>query len=243
MNLRGVHHQRFGHEPRRTALCQAKAKATSRQTPIATGATRETPLHVVDDDDQRIDAGRRVECSGQVHDDDREPDRGSRRPGPCPGRMEHQEPNRHREKVTTHEGARLGRRGLRRSHHKDDRGRKRNEQQRKVVRSARSSITPIATAPPAAPAMKPSTSPECVVNEGSCTIGGLCGSLSPRCSISGPKANGRHALRAAARRKGWEAQLTSGCPRSCRRQASPPPSSRTSWTPSRRDCLWKSPQC
>jgi hypothetical protein len=46
--------------------------------------------------------------------------------------------------------------------------------------------------------MKPSTSPERVVNEGSCTIGpaGACRLM------SGPKVNGRHALGAAARRKG-----------------------------------------
>ena len=107
------HHQRTGQDPRRTALCQAKAKATSRQTPTATGATRKLHVMGVDDDDRRINSSWWVKRSGQMHGDDCEPDGGGRRPWSGADDVQHQQPDRGGHQVTANKRARLSRLGLR----------------------------------------------------------------------------------------------------------------------------------
>ena len=54
----------------------------------------ETPRHVVDDHDERIDAGRRMERAGQMHRDHRQADRDRRGPGHRPTQLDdHQSDN------------------------------------------------------------------------------------------------------------------------------------------------------
>jgi hypothetical protein len=76
----------------------------------------------------------------------------------------------------------------------------------RVVRSARSSIRAIATAPPTAPATKPTISLERVAEEGNCTIV-YVGGNAPLYSRLHPKETGGRSESAPPARRGWDLSL------------------------------------
>jgi hypothetical protein len=114
----------------------ARHTGKGRQQQRAGEHRREQPGKIVGDHQQRIDPGRWMKRSGEIHRNHGQPDPGCRRPGVGPGEFQQGEAHDRRHDMTADQRPRLRRLGIRRSDDPHDGGRKRDDDKR-IVGGAR----------------------------------------------------------------------------------------------------------